>query len=88
MDITMVTIAEGKKGFSRLVNEAAEKDEDIVITKRGKPMAVIVPYKEYLHSKKVEAYNKIIESRAAFVRAGVSADDVYKESKKQLENRG
>lgn len=87
MDITMVTIAEGKKIFSRLVNEAAEKDEDIVITKRGKPMAVIVSYKEYRHAKKVEAYNKIIESRAAFVRAGVSADDVYKESKKQLENR-
>ncbi len=87
MDITMVTIAEGKKSFSRLVNDAAEKEEDIVITKRGRPMAVIVPYKEYQHSKKVEAYNKIIESRSAFVKAGVSADEVYKESKGQLEKR-
>lgn len=87
MDITIVTIAEGKRSFSRLVNQAVEKEEDVLITKRGKPMAVIIPYKEYQHSKKVEAYNKIIESRAAFVKAGVSAEDVYKESKEQLRKR-
>lgn len=88
MKITTVTIAEGKRDFSRLIREAAERKEDIVVTKRGKPMAVIVPYGEYQHSRKVEAHQKILESRAAFVKAGVSAAEVYKESREDLERRG
>lgn len=88
MKITTVTIAEGKRDFSRLIREAAERKEDIVVTKRGKPMAVIVPYGEYQHSRKVEAHQKILESRAAFVKARVSAAEVYKESREDLERRG
>ncbi len=88
MKTTTVTIAEGKRDFSRLIREAAEKNEDIVVTKRGKPMAVIVSYDEYRHSRKVEAHRKILESRAAFVKAGVSADEVYRESREELERRG
>jgi len=82
------TVAEGKRDFSRLIKESAEKNEDIVITKRGRPMAVIIPYEEYLHTRKVEARRKILESRAAFVKAGVSANEVYKKSRKELERRG
>lgn len=87
MKTITVTIAEGKRDFSRLIKEAAERNEDVVVTKRGKPMAVIVPYGEYQHSKKVEAHQKILESRAAFVKAGVSAAEVYRESREKLERR-
>ncbi len=88
MKTTTVTIVEGKRDFSRLIREAAEKNEDIAVTKRGKPMAVIVSYDEYRHSRKVEAHQKILESRAAFARAGVTADEVYRESREELERRG
>jgi prevent-host-death family protein len=81
------TVAEGKRDFSRLIKEAAEGNEETVVTKRGKPMAVIVPYGEYRHFKKVEAHRKILESRAAFLKAGVSAAEVYKESREELERR-
>lgn len=87
MKTITVTVAEGKRDFSRLIKEAAERNEDVVVTKRGKPMAVIVPYGEYQHSKKVEAHQKILESRAAFVKAGVSAAEVYRESREKLERR-
>ncbi len=83
-----VTIAEGKRDFCRLIKEVAEKSEGIVVTKRGKPMAVIVPYGEYRHSKKVGAHQKILESRAAFAKAGVSAAEVHTESREDLERRG
>jgi prevent-host-death family protein len=43
-----VSIAEGKKGFSRLIDGAINKKEGVVVTRRGKPVAVIVPYDEYL----------------------------------------
>jgi len=82
-----VTVPEGKRDFSRLIKEAAESNGDIVVTKRGKPVAVIVPYEGYQHTKKVEAYQKILESRAAFVKAGVSAAEVYRESRQELERK-
>ena len=56
MKSTTVSIAEGKKGFSRLIQDASEKKEEIIVTKRGKPVAVIVPYEEYRHSRRLEGY--------------------------------
>ena len=84
---TTVSIAEGKKGFSRLIQGAIDKKEKIIITKRQKPVAVIIPYDEYQHSERIEGYKKIMEAREAFLKAGVKAKEVYKESKKQLEDR-
>lgn len=88
MKTITVTVAEGKRDFSRLLNEVAETSEGIVVTKRGKPMAVIVPYGEYQHSKKVEAHRKILESREAFMKSGISATEVYRKSREELERRG
>ena len=87
MKSTTVSIAEGKKSFSRLVEDAHKKKEETVVTKRGKPVAVIVPYEEYKHSKRVEGHRKIMEARAAFLKSGVRADEIYRESKKQLEKK-
>ena len=87
MKCTTVSIAEGKKGFSRLIQGALEKKERVIITKRRKPVAVIIPYDEYERSKKLEGFKQIMEAREAFLKAGVKAKDVYKESKKQLEGK-
>ncbi|MCX5919420.1 MAG: type II toxin-antitoxin system Phd/YefM family antitoxin [Deltaproteobacteria bacterium] len=85
-DIT-VSITEGRKKFSRLVHGALNNKEKIIITKRQKPVAVIIPYDEYRRSMRFEGYKKIIDAREAFLKAGVKAKDVYKESQKQLEHR-
>jgi prevent-host-death family protein len=87
MKSSTVSVAEGKKGFSRLIQNALEKKEEIVVTKRGKPVAVILSYEEYQHSKRVEGYRKIIESREAFLKTGILAEEIFKESRKQLEKR-
>ena len=87
MKDSTVSIVEGKKGFSRLIQGAVEKKGKIIITKRRKPVAVIIPYDDYLRSMRFEGYKKIMEVREAFLKAGVKAKDVYKESKKHLEER-
>lgn len=87
MKATSVSIAEGKKGFSRLIQDALSKKEEIIVTKRGKPVAVIVPFDEYQHSKRAEGYRKIMEARSAFLKTGLSSDKIFKESRKQLEKR-
>jgi len=35
----------------------------------------------------MEGYQKIMEAREAFLKAGVIADDVYRESRTQLEEK-
>jgi prevent-host-death family protein len=87
MKSTSVSVAEGKKGFSRLIRDALEKKEEIVVTKRGKPVAVILPYEEYQHSKKIGGYKKIMEARGVFLKANIGADEIFKESRRQLERR-
>jgi prevent-host-death family protein len=80
-----VSIAEGKKGFSRLIQNAVEKKEQIIVTKRGKPVAVIVPYDEFRRSQRLEGYRKIMEAREVLLKTGLSADAIYSESRKELE---
>ena len=80
-----VKCSEAKRNFSRLIEDIHKKKEEIIVIKRSKPVAVIVPYEEYKHSKRVEGYSRIMKARAAFLKAGVDADEIYRESKKQLE---
>jgi prevent-host-death family protein len=87
MNSTIVSIAEGKKGFSRLIHDTVEKRENTIVTRRGKPVAVIIPYDEYERSTRMEGYQNIMEVREAFLKAGVIADDVYRESRAQLEEK-
>ena len=82
-----ISIAEGKKRFSSLVGDALENKKEFIVTKRGKPVAVIIPYDEYKQAKRLEGYKKILDTREAFAKSGVSADEVFKESKKQLEKK-
>ncbi len=82
-----VGVAEGRKGFSRLIKDVSSKNKGIVITKRGKPVAVIVAYDEYFQSKKIEGYGKIIEARDNFLKTGISSDEIFRASKMQLQKR-
>jgi len=87
MKSTTISVAEGKKNFSRLIKSALEKKEEVIVTRRGKPVVVIVPYEAYQYYKRVEGYRKIMEARKAFLKAGVLAEEVFKESRKQLEKK-
>ncbi len=87
MKTIVVTVAQGKKEFSRLIREATEKKENIIVTKRGKPMAVILSYEEYQHSRRIEAYQKILDVRGTFAKAGITATEAYRRSRKELEER-
>ena len=88
MDKITVSIAEGKKGFSRLISKAGEAGEDVIVTKRGKPVAVIVSYDDYQTAARMEGLRKIRVARLTFGRAGIRAADVHKESRSELTRRG
>jgi len=69
----------GKKGFSRLIQDASKNKGEIIVRRRGK--------EEYQHSKEAEGYRKIMEARDAFLKTRILASEIYKESRKQIEKR-
>ena len=83
-----VTITDGKKGFTGLIKESVANNEDIVITKRGHPVAVLLPYQEYADLKKLRTYLKMLEISTEMNKTGIKAKNVYAASKKELEGRG
>ncbi|MEW6188238.1 MAG: type II toxin-antitoxin system Phd/YefM family antitoxin [Thermodesulfobacteriota bacterium] len=87
METNTVSIAEGKKDFSRLIRNSIENKSEIVVTRRGKPVAVILPFDQYRRSRKQDGYQKILESRQTFLKSGLSAKKVFRESRKRLEEK-
>jgi prevent-host-death family protein len=87
MKESKVSIAEGKRDFSRIIQDSQENEKEIIITKRGKPVAVILPYEKFQKTKRMEGYKKIMEAREAFLKAELDAEEVFKESKKQREKK-
>ena len=83
----VVSVAEGKKRFSGLIADALEENREFIVTKRGKPVAVIIPYDEYKNSKRLEGYKKILDTRDEFLKSNISADEIFKKSRKQLEDK-
>ena len=87
MNTLNVSIAEGKKNFTKIIRASEEKKQKIIVSRRGNPVAIILPYEEYHKSRKKEALEKIKETRAIYRRSGISAEELYEISKKELENK-
>jgi len=82
-----ISIAEGKKAFSRLIKDVADHKGDVVVTRRGKPVAVVIPHDKYRKLARGEAYRKIVAARERFSRSKLKASDIYEESRRELEDR-
>ncbi len=83
----IVSTVEGKKNFGRLIDDATKSREEIVITRRGKPVAVIVAYDAYVRSRRKNAWQAIMKAREAFRKAGIRGEGVPEEARKELEAR-
>jgi prevent-host-death family protein len=82
-----VSIAEGKKSFSSIVRSTAATKADVVVTNRGKPVAVIVPYEGYLTARRLDGYRKILAAREVFAGTGLKSSEILASSRKELEKR-
>ena len=87
MDTLEFSIAEGKKNFSKIIKASEEKKQRVIISRRGNPVAIILPYKEYQRNRKKEALSEIQETRAIYHQSEITAREVYEISRKELEKR-
>jgi prevent-host-death family protein len=80
-----VTIVEGKRDFTRIVKKVSEDAEDIIITKRGKPVVVLLSYREYKEIKRLRSYLKMLQISESLKKYQITATQIYEESRKELE---
>ena len=80
-----VTIVEGKRDFTRIVKKVSEDAEDIIITKRGKPVVVLLCYREYKEMKRLRSYLKMLQISESLKKYQITATQIYEEGKKELE---
>ena len=56
---------EAKTHFSKII-EKAEQGADFIVTKRGKPVAKIIPFKQELEMTRKEAMDQLAEMRKLY----------------------
>lgn len=87
MDTVNVSIAEGKKDFTRIIRASEVNKQKFIISRRGNPVAMIIPYDEYEAIRKAGALEKIKETRAIYGRSNVKAGEIHEISRRELESR-
>jgi prevent-host-death family protein len=86
LEMTMrVSIAEAKSGFSALLKRAQK--EPVIVTRRGEPDAVILPFEEYERLRRLWAYSSMVRLFRELEEVGVTATELYEASSGELEDR-
>jgi prevent-host-death family protein len=90
-------ISEVKARLPELVRGVEEREEEVVVTRNGRPAAVLVSYAEFERLKETldvlsdpDLMRQIEESRAFYAsgRKGVSFEDVFGEPLRPARKRG
>ena len=83
-----VSIAEARRDFTKLIGLVSSgEEEEVVITKRGKPTAALVPYEQYEQFLRLQADLQIERWIASLRGRGLRAREIYERSRAPLEER-
>lgn len=80
-----VSISEAKSGFCEFLKRAQK--EPVIVTRRGEPDAVILPFDEYGRLQRLRAYSSMVRLSRELEGVGVTATELYEASRKELEDR-
>ena len=80
-----ISVAQGKKDFTKIIRNSSQSEGNVIITKRGIPAAVIMSFDVYQRLKKRALYAELMDLRNRLSRSAISAQEAYKESKQMLE---
>lgn len=82
-----VSVAEAKQGFTRLLREAQHCQEEVIVTRRGTPFMVILPYEQFERLERWQAYLEMIRISEELKGFTISAAQLQEESRRELEER-
>jgi prevent-host-death family protein len=80
-----ISVSEAHNHLSRWLEEVG--DEPITITRRGKPVGVIVSPQEYERLSRVKAYLQMLHLSRSLSDSGVTAGELFDTSREELEKR-
>jgi len=82
-----VNITEGKRDFTKIIQSLEKRGKEIIVTKRGEPVAVIISYEQFKSLKRLSDWVNMVEIAEKMKRKGLKAKDLYETSRKELEER-
>jgi len=80
-----ISVAQGKKDFTKIIRNSSQSENNVIITKRGTPTAVIMSFDDYQRLKRRALYAELMDLRKKLSRSGITAQEAYKESRRTLE---
>ncbi|HHS98590.1 MAG TPA: type II toxin-antitoxin system Phd/YefM family antitoxin [Chloroflexi bacterium] len=81
-----ISVAEAHNRLSRWLKRLDEGP--ITITRRGKPVGVLIAPEEYEELRRVQAYLQMLRLSRSLAESGITADDLFRASREELEGRG
>lgn len=80
-----IPIAEAHNRLSALLKKVQKSP--ITLTRRGKPVGVLLSPEEYERLRQFEAYSQVVRLSRTLSESGVSAAELYRTSHDELEGR-
>jgi len=81
----LVSITEVHNRLSYWLKKVPERP--VTITRRGKPVGVLVSPEEYERLRQVQAYLEILQLSQPLQDSGLTADELFESSRDELEAR-
>jgi len=81
-----ISVSEAKRDFTSILKRIQE-GEAAIITKRGKPVGAMIDFQEYQKLRKLGAYNAVLKLSQELVDCGITATELYEQSRRELEEK-
>ena len=79
-----MSVSEAKKDFTSVL-KTVQQGEAAIITRRGKPVGAMMDYREFQRLRKLAAYNSLFQLSHDLSDCGITAAELYKQSRHELE---
>lgn len=80
------SVAEAKKQLTRLIRELDGEEGTVIITRRGEPVAVLLAYRRWVETERVDALRRLEGVRRRFA-GGITVEEAWTEARRELEER-
>ena len=86
--ITMreISVSQAKRELTSILKRIQE-GEATIITRRGKPVGAMMAFQEYQKLKKLGAYNAVLKLSQELADCGITATELYEQSRRELEEK-
>ncbi|QGP93359.1 Antitoxin Phd_YefM, type II toxin-antitoxin system [Neomoorella glycerini] len=81
-----LNVTQAKESFLDLIRRV-EGWESVILEKRGKPVAALLPYEEYANLSRIKNYLAMQEISEAMKDSGITAEEIFQASRQELEAR-